>query len=147
MDIQDIVVSRIPRHEIEKATTFISEALEMCEDEESKEALEYTLEIVNKMSECMYNLNWEKNLLVCLVSKCHKSLLSPHQKHEDGWDPSDGWLVYSHLSSGQVSFHIDHESKQLLTNEMTVTRSPVWDGHDLSEKWKRIIKHIVSENE
>lgn len=143
MDIQDIVLKRVPQSDIDRAKNILADAACMSEDQSMKDSLSDVLEMLSSISESMYNLEWEKNLLVCLLALEKNSVLSPHRKHEQGWDPEDGWLVYVELETGQVSFHITRDLKLLLSSSVKVSNIPVWDGHDLNEKWKRILKHIA----
>lgn len=147
MDIQDIVINRVKPSDVMRCIEVIKERAEEIHDEKSKEALLEAVDVLDNVSGSMYNLNWEKSLLVSMAAKAHESLLSPHEKHEGGWDPQDGWLVYINLPTGQVSFHIDNEVKNLLAHNVKVVKHSVWDGHGLSEKWKRIFKYITNNEE
>lgn len=147
MDIQDIVINRVKPSEVRACIDSLRDRYIKVRDQETKEIIIEAMDALDRLSSSTYDLNWEKGLLVCLAARMHDSLISPHHKHESGWDPGDGWLVYVNLPTGQVSFHIDHEMKTLLASNIKVVKSPVWDGHGLDEKWKRIVKYITQNEE
>lgn len=143
MDIQDFVKTEINSSELATAKSSVVAAEFATLDCQAQDALQLAGETIQKLEDVIFNLEKEKNLILCLLTKDHPSMICPHVKHESGWDHQDGWVLYINLNSGQVSFHIDDHIKSLVSKTTTLAKFNVWDGHDLETKWKRVIEHIL----
>jgi hypothetical protein len=77
---------------------------------------------------------WERNQLVCLLTKIFPSHLAKHT-HED-WE--DDWrnIVCIHTPHGQATWHI-HDSELKYFNHLEV-KDDHWDGHSLDKKYERL---------
>jgi hypothetical protein len=143
MDIQDFSKTKINSSEIASVKRSVVDAEFATLDWQAQDALQLAGETIQRLEEVIFNLEKEKNLILCLLTKDHPSMICPHVKHESGWDHQDGWVLYIHLNSGQVSFHIDDHIKSLVSKTAMPAKFNVWDGHDLDTKWKRVIEHIL----
>ena len=80
---------------------------------------------------------WERNQLVCLLSKLFPSWLGKHPEVDIEWD--DDWrnIVYITLPTGQCSWHIHDSELDGFTHLKAVLGNP-WDGHTVMEKYERV---------
>jgi hypothetical protein len=73
----------------------------------------------------------------------HLAALYPSVLELDGdpWEP--GWaVVYVHLPTGQVSWHIATADLDLLAH--VPHGRAIWDGHDTAEKYRRLDEHTAA---
>ena len=96
---------------------------------------------VEDLSNKLENTKREKDILVAILAKEFPSVLAPHTSDESGWDRGWGWVCYLKLPTGQVSWHIDDTSKAWFSH-LSISNVPVWDGHDSTEKMKRIVAFL-----
>lgn len=80
---------------------------------------------------------WERNQLVCFLSKLYPAWLEKHPKEDKSWD--DDWrnIVFVQLPTGQASWHI-HESEYNNFRHLPVREINSWDGHSTEEKYDRL---------
>lgn len=96
-------------------------------------ALEAEVQALRKQKDNAYA---ERDRLVCALSKLFPAHLARHPDSDKEWDDDWRWIVYVHLPTGQVSWHI-HDS-ELPWFEHLPKGENVWDGHDTAEKYRRL---------
>ena len=81
----------------------------------------------------------ERNRLVALVGRMALSMgmnVGITKTDIEGWDPEWHHCIYIDLPTGQVSWHYHDEHAQMFYGFPPY--SGAWDGHDTSEKYRRV---------
>lgn len=79
---------------------------------------------------------WERNQLVCLLSKLFPSYLTKHPESDLSWEKDWTNIVGITFPTGQGYWHI-HDSELKYFSHLQYA-SNEWDGHTTKEKYQRI---------
>jgi hypothetical protein len=79
----------------------------------------------------------ERNRLVAGLSKLFPSHIGLHSEADAAWEKDWRHIVFIHLPTGQVSWHI-HDSELRMFAHLHVLSQNCWDGHSTEEKYKRL---------
>jgi len=94
---------------------------------------------INKEIKSKQQAYWERNQLVCYLSKVHLSWLERHPETDTAWEDDWRTIVLIQTPEGQASWHI-HDSEKELFNHLEWRDGNSWDGHTTEEKYARLLK-------
>lgn len=105
------------------------------------ETVETLVFLRNKLTETEKSKDdayWERNQLVCALSKLFPACLAKHPEEDKSWDEDWRTIVFIILPTGQASWHIHDLEVSLFEAHLNWELGIVWDGHTTEEKYKRL---------
>jgi hypothetical protein len=82
---------------------------------------------------------WERNQLVCYLSKIFYSWIEKHDKSDIDWENDYRNIVFIQLPENLASWHI-HDSEKIYFPHLRVRQGNSWDGKSMNEKYEALIK-------
>lgn len=80
---------------------------------------------------------WERNQLVCALSKVWPSYIEMYPKEDKDWDEDWRTIIVIQSPMGQLSWHINDSEVEFFTH-LDVVDGNTWDGHTTEEKYERL---------
>ncbi len=80
---------------------------------------------------------WERNQLVCALSKIWPSHIEMHPLEDGSWDDDWRTIIVINSPSGQLTWHI-HDSEVDQFTHLNIEEGSSWDGHTTEEKYERL---------
>jgi len=93
-------------------------------------------EQINKINKAY----WERNQLVCALSKVFPSFISEQDPDMQGYDKDFKYVCYIELPTGQVSWHLMNTEIEYFSH-LEIKKdvlSNFWDGHSDELKYERL---------
>lgn len=81
---------------------------------------------------------WERNQLVCLLSKVFPSWLEKHPESDEAWEKDWTNIVFIQLPTGNACWHI-HDRELSYFDHLSHKEGNSWDGSSTPEKYKKIL--------
>lgn len=82
---------------------------------------------------------WERNQLVCYLSKIFPSWIERHPSEDTEWE--DDWrnIIFIQFPEGLFSWHI-HDFETDYFKHLSFREDNSWDGSTTEEKYERLMK-------
>lgn len=100
---------------------------------------------------------WERNQIVCALSKIFPAVLGRHDENDKTWDDDWRWIVYITIPVAwyhsmpmrsplprdrQISWHL-HDDDVGFFSHLPVDKNEKWDGHTTEEKYERLTNILI----
>lgn len=84
---------------------------------------------------------WERNQLVCYLSKMFESWIEEHPKKDESWDPEWKNIIFIRFPEGLFSWHI-HMSELKYFSHLKFRYGDSWDGSSTEKKYKTLLEKV-----
>lgn len=80
---------------------------------------------------------WERNQLICYLSKIFPSWIERHPDQDKEWEDDWGNIIFIHFPEGKFSWHI-HDSEIFYFDHLQKREGNSWDGSSTEEKYMNL---------